>query len=135
MVMIERTASSREDERLLVEQREGINEIEQDLVMLSVVDAGANADQVAIVEHGCIRFIRRAHLRMKDICDRIRDFFRIAVVNRNTDNDRFHTPLSSSTGDNIFELKHINGQKDVAEWYIRYFMNGLQMSHGHVEKR
>jgi hypothetical protein len=43
---------------------------------------------------------------MKDVCDRIRDFFRITVVNRNTDNDRFHGPLSSSTEDNMFdELK------------------------------
>jgi hypothetical protein len=103
MVMIERAASGREDERLLVEQREGINKIKQALVMLSVVDARANADQVAIVEHGCIRFIRRAHLGVEDISDRIRDFFCIAVVNRNTDNDRFHSHLSSSTRDNIFE--------------------------------
>jgi hypothetical protein len=41
MVMIERTASGREDERLFVKQREVIYEIEQALVMLSVVDARA----------------------------------------------------------------------------------------------
>ena len=42
MVMIERTASGREDERLFVKQREVIYEIEQALVMLSVCRANAD---------------------------------------------------------------------------------------------
>lgn len=116
--MIERTTSGREDERLFVERWEVINEIEQAMVMFSVVDAGAKADQVAFVDHRCINFIRGAHLSVKDICDRIRDFFRIAVVNRNTDNDRFHNPLSPSTRDNIFEESKMLTSIGVLEYML-----------------
>lgn len=98
VIMSERTTPGGEDERMFVEWWEVISEIEQALVMLSVVDAGANADQVAIVEHGCVNFARCAYLSMKDICDRIGDFFRITVMNRNTDDDRFYSPLSPCTG-------------------------------------
>jgi hypothetical protein len=94
VVVVERTTPSGKDERVFVEWREVIDKIEQALMMLSVVNTGANADQVAILKHGYVNFTRRAHLSMEDIGDRIRDFFRIAVVQRNTDNDRFHSPLS-----------------------------------------